>query len=343
MKRHFIKIILIIVGVFLLLPVFLPKDPFSKEEVLFKIEKGQGSRDIAMALERKGLVSWGPIFRIYVLTVGVSNKLQAGEYSLSPSMNMPGIAAKLARGEVLKEKITIIEGWNLRDVGFYFENKGMFQAEEVWEAAGFPAIDYRQALDLPLPVDFSDKYEFLKEKPDWVGLEGYLFPDTYEIKKGATVLEIIEKQLANFEKKITPEMEQEIGKQGKTLFEIITMASLIEKEVRSLDDKKIVSGIFSKRIKQGYPLQSCASIAYITGIAKFRYSFEETRVESPFNTYLYYGLPPGPVSNPGLDSIMAAIYSKESPYFYYLSTPEGETIFSRTLAEHNSAIEKYLK
>src|SRR3989339_690229 len=117
----------------------------------------------------------------------------------------------------------------------------------------------------------------------------------------------------------------------------------LEKEVQTKEDKEMVSGIFWKRVKAGVPLQSCASIAYIKGVPQWRYSFEDTRIESPYNTYLYYGLPPGPISNPGLDSIEAAIYPKDSLYWYYLSTLEGETIYSRTLDEHNAATAKYLR
>jgi UPF0755 protein len=146
----------------------------------------------------------------------------------------------------------------------------------------------------------------------------------------------------NFQKKIEPYLSV-IEEKELSLSEVVTMASLIEKEVQTMEDKKIVSGIFWKRIKLGYPLQSCASIAYIKGIPQWRYSSEDTKIESPYNTYLNYGLPPGPISNPGLDSIEAALYPAESPYLYYLSTPDGKIIYSKTLKEHNEAIELYLK
>jgi len=340
MRRYFIIFLFLILLVGVL--IYLPRKPFSKTEVVFNIEKGWGSRDIAFNLEKEGLVVFSPLFRIYVSTVGVSEKLQAGKYILSPSMSIPQIASKMAQGEVIKEKITIIEGWNLRNIGFYFENKGMFQAEEIWEVAGFPAVDYAEAEDLPKPKDFSAEYEFLKGKSENISLEGYLFPDTYEINPGIEVEEIIRKMLSNFNEKLTSELRQEIENQGKTIFDIITMASLIEKEVQAKEDKEIVSGIFWKRIALGKPLESCATIAYIKGIDQWRYSFEDTRIDSPYNTYLNAGLPLGPICNPGLESIGAALYPKESQYWYYLSTPEGETIFSKTLEEHNIAKAKYL-
>lgn len=315
MKKY---LIIFLFSPFLLLfsAIYLPKDFTSEKGVIFKIEKGQSSKEIAFNLEKRGLIWWGPLFRGYVLFRGIADQLQAGMYQLSPSLNIPAIVKKFVQGEAIKERITIIEGWNLRDIGFYFENKGMFQAEEFWELVGFP-------------LDPKSK-------------EGYLFPDTYLINYGTSLEEIVQQMEDNFQKKLAP-YQEEISAQGKTLLEIIIMASLIEKEVRSKEDKKIVSGIFWKRLKRGKPLESCASIAYLKGVSQWRYSYEDTRIESPYNTYLYPGLPVGPICNPGLESIEAALYPQESDYWYWLSTPEGKTIFSKTLEEHNLAKAKYLK
>lgn len=340
--KKYLLISILLIG-FLLWGIYLPKNSLPEKEIIFNIEKGEGSRDIALNLEKEGLIRWGPIFRLYVLTTGVSGKLQAGNYLLSPSMNIPKIVEKFTKGEVIEEKITIIEGWNIREIGFYLENKGMFQAKELWEKAGFPAIDYSKAQDLPEPKDFSSDYEFLNEKPKNVGLEGYLFPDTYQVNRGVGLEEIIRKMLSNFDQKLTSDLREEIEKQGKTIFEIITMASLIEKEVKTKEDRELASGILWKRLKNGLPLQVDATISYITGRQTTKISKEETQIDSTYNTYKYSGLPLGPISNPGLESILAAMYPKVSDYWYYLSTPEGTTIFSKTLEEHNIAKVKYLK
>jgi len=318
MKKIFflILIFLIIGGVLLWQGIYLPKD-LAGEEKLFLVEKGQGFFQIAENLEKEGLIKNKYFFDFYVLIQGKTEKLQAGEYELSSSMGISEIAQKIISGDVVKEEITIIEGWNLKDIGFYFENRGMFQAEELYD-----------------------------ERAD---LEGYFFPDTYQTRKGATLEEIINKAVDNFNKKLTQELRNEIERQGKTISEIVTMASLIEKEVKTKEEKEIVSGIFWKRIKEGRPLDSCATIAYILGGGNW--TFEEMRkeiakgkeIDSPYNTYKYLGLPVGPICNPGLESIEAAIYPKDSEYWYYLSTPEGETIFSQTLEEHNIAQAKYLK
>lgn len=173
-------------------------------------------------------------------------------------------------------------------------------------------------------------------------LEGYLFPDTYEISPEDGIEEIIEKMLDNFNKKMSLELIEEIASQEKTIHEIVIMASLIEKEVRTFEDKKIVSGILWKRIEVGMPLQVDATITYITNRKSTEILQKELEIDSPYNTYKYKGLPFGPICNPGMESILAAVYPESSEYWFYLSTPEGETIFSKTLKEHSEAREKYL-
>lgn len=345
--KKIIKLFLILIVVFLplffLQQVFLPLNSSDREERLFLIEKGQSLFQIASSLENQDLIKSKFSFTFYVFLKGKQDSLQAGEYSLNPSMSIADISQKIVLGDIAKETITIPEGWNLRDIAWYFENKGMFMAEELFELVGFPLIDYSKSTDLPSPKDFSQDYDFLIDKPNILNLEGYLFPDTYEINRGDSLEEIVRKMLDNFGEKLTQELRDEISNQGKTIFEIVTMASLLEKEVRTLEDKKIVAGVLWKRLKSNIPLQVDATIIYITGKKTIQVLIEETKIDSPYNTYKYRGLPLGPISNPGLESILASMYSESSDYWYYLSTLEGETIFSRTLEEHNIAKAKYLK
>lgn len=336
-------LILVLFSGFFIWGIYLPKDSSASQEISFSIKKGEGSRDIAWNLQGAGLIKSAPLFRFYVLTSGIGKNLQAGNYSLNQSMSASQIAAKLAAGDVVKNLFTVIEGWNLNDIGQALQNKEIFQANELWRVAGFPAIDYSKENDLPRPYDFSQKFSFLKEKPANLGLEGYLFPDTYEIGQAKGPEQIIEMMLANFDKKMTLDLRAEANRQSKTIFEIITMASLIEKEVRIQEDKELVSGILWRRLEINMPLQIDATIRYITDKQGAKVSIEDTKINSPFNTYKYKGLPAGPIANPGIESIKAALYPKMSPYLYYLSTPDGETIFSKTLEEHNSAKSKYLK
>jgi len=338
-----ILLVFIIATSYIYQGIYVPKDVIRQPKKLFLIERGMGAKEIALKLEKERLIKNEKLFQLHVFLTGKAGILQAGEYLISSNMTIPEIADKLVKGVIAQETITIIEGWDIRDIAYYFENMGKFQAEGLFEVAGFTQINYSENQDLPRPKDFSEKFGFLEDKPKNLGLEGYLFPDTYQVIGRESVEEIIDKMLSNFNNKLNLELRKEITKQEKAIFEIITMASLIEKEVITLEDKKIVSGLLWKRMENGIPLQIDATLTYITGKNTTAISKEETQIDSPYNTYKYRGLPQGPICNPGMESILAAIYPEESEYFYYLSTPEGETIFSKTLKEHNIAKAKYLK
>jgi UPF0755 protein len=172
--------------------------------------------------------------------------------------------------------------------------------------------------------------------------EGYLFPDTYYFYKNSSLDVVIQKMKDNFNSKIDDGLIKEIENQGKTLYDVLKMASILEREVVSDDDRVIVSGIFWKRIKLGMPLQADITIAYILGIDKWKYSSEDIKINSPYNTYTNLGLPPTPICNPGLSAIRAAIYPKQTDYLYFLSAPDGTTIYAKTLEEHNRNKAKYL-
>jgi len=327
--------------------IYLCKDS-SGEEKMFLIKKGDSIKEIASNLENNNLVKDKNFFLLYVFFKGDSKNIKAGEYIVSSSCSISKIAEKFIKGDVLKEEITIIEGWDLNDTAWYFENKGMFQAEEIFEIIGFPLIDYSKTKDLPLPKDFSSEFYFLEDKPKNISLEGYIFPDTYEISgqglvdNSQKIEEIIKKALINFDKKLNSDLRQEIEKQNKTIFEIITMASLLEKEVKTIEEKKIVAGILWKRLESKIPLQVDATITYMVSGKKIENFKETIKIDSPYNTYKYRGLPLGPICNPGLDSILASVYPEDSDFWYYLSTPAGETIYSKTLEEHNIARARYL-
>lgn len=341
LSLFFIVFFLVIILSFLLLfwswqGIYLPKNSSSEQERLFTVEKGQNLFQVAVELEEEGLIKNKFLFGLYIGFKGNQEKLQAGNYLLSSSMTIPEIADKIVSGDIAKDTITIIEGWNLNDIARYLEERGLSTAAQFLEITN-PPFD-----------DFIAEYGFLKDKPEGLNLEGYIFPDTYcflkqeENGKEMTV-QILRRALDNFEKKLSQDLKEEIKSQKKTIFEIITMASLLEKEVRTLEDKKMVAGVLWKRLQNNIPLQVDATISYITGKKSTKVSIEETKIDSPYNTYKYRGLPLGPICNPGLDSIISAVYPENSSYWYYLSTPEGETIFSRTLDEHNTAKNKYLK
>jgi len=310
-----------------------PLDAKGKER-LFTVNQGETAEQIANHLRRESLIKSVFYFKYYV---GRNNSLKAGEYLISPRLTAREIAKILAAGEALSRErsIKIIEGWNLKDIGGYLEKNQVVPANDFLNLAKRPLKSWQFNFLKP---------DFLNDASAQANLEGYLFPDTYRIFKDAAAEEIIFKILANFDKKLTPEMRAEIKRQKKTIYEIVTMASVIEREVRSTNDMKIVSGIFWDRIKNGQALESCATLAYILGVNKPQYTLEDTKINSPYNTYKYRGLPPGPIANPGLNAISAAIYPEFTPYNYFLSDPAtGQTIYSKTLEEHNSNKYKYLK
>ncbi len=305
-------------------------------ERFFIIQRGQNLLSIADNLEKDGLVRNKFPFIIYVLIRQKQNGLQAGKYLLSPAMNAKTLARKIINGEVIKHEIKIIEGWNLMDIGAYLEKEGLFSADDFFRVVGAPLVMRR-------PEDLTDEFAFLKDKPQNISLEGYLFPDTYEIPDGASSLDAVKIILMNFGKKLTPDLRKEISGRNKTIFEIITMASLLEKEAQTYEDKRIVAGILWKRLDLQMPLQVDATVGYILGKKTTKISAEDAKIDSSYNTYKYRGLPVGPIANPGMESIFAALRPKETDYLYYLSTPDGKIIFSRTLKEHNEAKAKYLK
>ncbi|MDO8592241.1 MAG: endolytic transglycosylase MltG [bacterium] len=311
-----------------------PVDKNGREQP-FTVSKGETIKQIANNLSKADLIKSPFYFRYVIWRVDL--KIQAAEYLISPALSAREIIKILSAGEAVgrDKNITLIEGWSLKDMAAYLEKNQLAGSGEYLKLAGAPLNDWRFGFSRP---------DFLSDAPLDAGLEGYLFPDTYRISANAAPEQIINKMLNNFNKKLTPPMRRDITAQNKTIYQIITMASLVEKEVRTPADMKIVSGIFWNRIKIGMPLQSDATLSYILGDKIGGHTIEQTKIDSPYNTYKYRGLTPGPIANPGLNAITAAIYPAENDYVYFLSDPAtGKTIFSRTLNEHNENKAKYLK
>ncbi|MCX6765976.1 MAG: endolytic transglycosylase MltG [Candidatus Moranbacteria bacterium] len=298
-----------------------------RETKIFTVKKGERNVLIASRLKEEGLITGKIYFYYYLRTHGLQNKILPGDYELSGGLTIPEIALILAEEQTKFIKVTFPEGWTSK------------QMAERLKANGLPGDDFLAIASNP--QELAENYNFLSG--DGIkNLEGYLFPDTYFFAKDATAKDIAVKLLGIFNTKITPPMKADALARGKSLNEIVIMASIIEGEVRSEEDRKIVSGIFWKRLENGKPLESCATLAYVLGTRKAQYSYADTQFDSPYNTYLHQGLPSGPISNPGLSSIEAALYPQESNYNYFLSDPEtGETIFSATYEEHNENKRKY--
>jgi UPF0755 protein len=317
--------LLILIGLWLWQGVYLAQQTIFKSHE-FLINKGEGFLGIAKRLESSKLIKSRLFFEIYGLTTGKYRKIQPGKYELSPSFSVSETLDKMARGEFIKEKIRILEGSTIKDI------MAQLKEGELMAADDFATT---------VTKDFSDRFQFLNDKPKGQGLEGYIFPDTYEIRYDDSAEEVILKALGNFDRKFTQELRQKIDSQQKTYFEIITMASILEKEALLYPDKQIVAGILWKRIEQDWPLQVDATLTYVTGRYSMELTLKDLATSSPYNTYKHKGLPEGPICNPGIDSIKAAIDYKKTPYWYYMSKPDGKMVFSKTLAEHNLNKETY--
>jgi len=309
------------------------------EEVLFSIEPSQSVDDISDGLLTAGLIKSPFYFKAYVAFKKIDRSLQAGDYVLNKNMSAREIVKVLAKGDAQSKEtvIKIIEGWDISKIAVYLEKEGVVKDKNDFikltknEAGTCFSIESCQA-------------SFLAQIPANAGLEGYLFPDTYRIFKDATPEDIIAKMLNTMDKKITSDMKQEIAKQGKSLHEILTMASIIEREVRTPEDMKTVSGIFYNRLTTDMPLQSDATLSYVLNDESPAHTLAELEFDSPYNTYKYKGLPPAPIASPGLNAIMAAIYPDTTDYFYFLSNLEtGKTYFAKTLDEHNRNKAMYLR
>lgn len=295
-----------------------------------EIVNGLGSRKIGALLKKEGVIGSKWAFVTYVSLRGEASSLKPGTYTFTP-LPITEIAKILIQGTPNERTITIPEGWSIKDISEYLKKEGFADLAQFENTS---------------PAKHSPVFE---DKPANHNFEGYLFPDTYRIFKTASTQEIIAKMLENFDKKFSQELREETTRQHKKIYEIVTMASLIEKEVISDEDRALVSGILWKRITIDIPLQVDATVIYAKQIAEAgtaasaKISLADTKIKSPYNTYAHRGLPPGPIASPGLSAISAALHPKESPYLYYLSTPKGKTIFSKTLEEHNQAKDKYLR
>lgn len=290
---------------------------------MFEIAKGESSGAVALNMEKEGFISRDIYFLVYLKLHNMLGKIYPGSYLLSGNLTIPEIASIITNPQETFVSVTFPEGWTAQ------------QMAERLDAKGFDGKTFL-SLVKNTPKEIISQFSIFSDKPESATLEGYLFPDTYNFSKEATPEGILKKILNNTELKITDDMKKEITNQKKTIFQILTMASILEKEVSSTKDFKIVSGIFWNRIANGQPLQSCATLAYILGINKPQYSYEDTQVESPYNTYKYQGLTPGPISNPGINTINAAINPEKTIYNYFLTDPKNKnnTVYSTTYQEH---------
>ncbi len=307
---------------------------FEIPEANIVVEEKKGFLEISNMLEEKGVVKNSAIFKIYVLLSGKAGLLRSGAYDFFGKHSVVSLVNLLTRGP---EDVAVVipEGFTVYEIDRRFAELNLIPSGSLVELAQKPS-------------EFSEKFVFLP-KDNIVSLEGFLFPDTYRLSQDTNAGEIIEKMLSNFEEKVYKKIPQEITSSPRSLADLIKLASIIEKEVPGETDRKIVSGILWKRLESDMLLQVDASVVYAWKTLNPEWkpqdhslTLTDLKIKSLYNTYLYKGLPQGPISNPGWEAISVSINPENTDFWYYLSTRDGKTIFSRTLEEHNAAIRKYL-
>jgi len=307
-KLFFTFSLILLIAILFITAIYFPLEENSTIQQVVNVPSGTNAKEIVDLLEKNEIIRKNNYtFRILTKLLKLEDQLKYGEYDLSPSMNMIQILDKLVRGEVMTYKITIPEGFTYAQIAELLDKKEIAELEAFLKVA-----------------------EDMERSP-----EGYLFPDTYEVPKKYGVEMTIKLMLSTFnqislENKFT-EKAEEIG---FSLDEIIILASIIEKEAKFSDEKNKVSSVFHNRLEKSRKLQSCATIQYILETPKERLDENDLKIDSPYNTYLYPGLPPGPICNPGLNSILAALEPEEGDYLYFVLGENGRHIFSKTYQEH---------
>ncbi len=320
------KRIIAAVAVFLALLLIFAAADFSGmikgKSVTVKVESGEGLSSVAKKMKKEGVVFSSRLFEAYAVMNKADASVQAGSHRMNKHMGFKNavnelISPGISDGAV---RMTVPEGFEIYRL-----------ADRVNETFGISNEDFYAAEKENYDIAFT------KEIPNRENrYEGYLFPDTYEFSSSATAEDITERMLKRFSEIWTDEYKSRAKELGMTMDEVIILASIIEREAGNEGEMGKVSSVFHNRLKIGMQLQSCATVQYILKERKAVLSIEDTKIDSPYNTYMYSGLPKGPIASPGNAAIRAALYPEETDYLYFKVTGDSVTVFSKTLEEHNS-------
>ncbi len=286
------------------------------ESKKIRIERGSSARDVAVLLEREGIIKHKTTFLIFHRLFFKGAPLQAGVYRFCRPLRTVDVIRKLVKGEIATFRVSVPEGLTVEETA------------EVFSPYLYP----------PAFMEAAGNWWLIKDlDPEARDLEGYLFPDTYVFPEDVLPSLVVKRMVQNFKRKFTPELKARAKEMGMSIREVVTLASIIEKESSNDEEKPLISSVFHNRLKLGMPLQSDPTIIYAMkkmGIWKGRlYRKHYRQVKSPYNTYLHRGLPPGPICNPGLSSIKAALYPAKTDYLYFIAVG-GKHEFSRTYQQH---------
>jgi UPF0755 protein len=290
--------------------------------VRIDVSPGEAFRTTARKLEAAGLVRSALATTLWARWKHVDRQIQHGAYQFTEPGTAIAVVEKMRTGEALVMRVTLPEGGTLRDLAAALEHAGL------GEAAKFLALGHDASFTAKLGIAGN-------------GLEGYLFPDTYTFSPLDTPDKILAAFVAQFRKVFTAEMTAEAERQGFTVHQIVTLASVVEKETGRDDERPLVSAVFRNRLRLGMPLQADPTVIY--GIEDFNGNLTRKDLETPtpYNTYTAPGLPPGPIANPGRLSLLAALHPADVPYLYFVAREDGTHVFNSSLEEHNRAVNRY--
>ena len=329
MKKYVLLIVLILLSICLGFSWFLWQyltAPLGgdKEDKHIEITPGMSLALIANVLEKERVITGAKKFRLFAKLKGVDKKIQAGDYTFQTAMTPSEVLNRLVNGENRIHKVTIPEGFNIFQIAALLEKEGLVEKSRFLHYVSDPVFVHSLGID-------GDS------------LEGFLFPDTYHLRKGMGEERILRKLVARFNEIFKEPYQQRAEEINFRLKELITLASIVEKETSDPSERNLIAAVFHNRLKMGMMLQSDPTVIY--GILNFNGNLtkEDLETKTPFNTYLIRGLPPRPIANPGEDSIKAVLYPSPKKYLYFVSKNDGTHHFSTTLKEHNRAVDRYQK
>jgi len=293
----------------------------SHEEVLLRVPRGSTDAQVAELLRRNGLIRSRTAFGV-IRHIGYEGRpFVAGTYRMRKDLRLFDVIQMLVNGEVASVRVTVPEGFTLKQIAARLEKHGVTEADAFLDKASSGAVNF----DIASPTG---------------SLEGYLFPDTYQFSFQSTPDDAIRIMLANLERRVSKPHAGDISDSGLSLHEILTIASLVEREARTAEDRPLIASVIHNRLERGMRLEIDATVLYALGQHKSRVLYRDLEAESPYNTYRNAGLPPGPIANPGLESVKAALSPASTDYLYYVATPSGSHLFARTFAEHQANIRR---
>lgn len=287
------------------------------------VPRNSTGRDIADTLEKKGVIRSSTLFRLYSRILGSGKSLQSGTYKMKQGMTVKEAMTKLRSGMTESVFVTVPEGYTVHQIAALLDEAGVKGADDFeGEAASYGPLKYQYG---PLPVS--------------VKAEGFLFPDTYNIPKEYTARQICDMMYKRTDDMLTPEIRKKAQAKHLTLHDLMTLASMVEREARFKEDQEPIASVMLKRLSIGMPLQIDATIQYALGSPKAELTIQDTRIDSPYNTYTHKGLPPGPIGSPGMDAIEAVLDAEPGEYLYYVAQPDGHHIFTKSYEEHQAETE----